>query len=365
MQTIALLIDADGTAPQALDAVVAELSARGCITPRRAFGNWSRACRGWQKVFTRHAIEAQQQFHGAADKNATPIALAIAAVELLHSRECDAVALVSGDADFTPLAIHLRSAGKQVFGFGGRGTPESFRRSCDEFFCLDHPEPASKPSRPEPRARLKPEQSPRQEPPSSSPEPQLVASVPISAAPRPVVEYTEDALHDALKLVAEKKKQADGYTLLSDVSVYLHRVHPQHRLSYAGHAGLRSFIETYPSRYEQKVESSDNGEVFLYRLVGQPTMLPPVHLARVHVWLRSFAKRAAAADGFAPLEGACQYLLSQAAAESKSIDMKHYGHSALSHFLMAYPQLYELREEEDDEASTFFYKCRPKPKRER
>ena len=40
-------------------------------------------------------------------KNATDIAMVIGAMDLLHDRSVEAFALVSSDADFTPLAMRL------------------------------------------------------------------------------------------------------------------------------------------------------------------------------------------------------------------------------------------------------------------
>jgi uncharacterized LabA/DUF88 family protein len=54
-------------------------------------------------------------------------------MDLLHTQMYDAVALVSSDSDYTPLAIRLREAGIYVFGVGEEKTPLSFRNACDNF----------------------------------------------------------------------------------------------------------------------------------------------------------------------------------------------------------------------------------------
>lgn len=49
-------------------------------------------------------------------KNATDIALAIDAVDLLHKNSYDSFVIVSSDSDFTPLSIYLKESGVYVIG---------------------------------------------------------------------------------------------------------------------------------------------------------------------------------------------------------------------------------------------------------
>jgi uncharacterized LabA/DUF88 family protein len=56
---------------------------------------------------------------------------------LLYNDEPDAFGIVSSDADFTPLVMHLREKGAAVYGFGERKTPEPFRSACTKFLYLD------------------------------------------------------------------------------------------------------------------------------------------------------------------------------------------------------------------------------------
>ncbi len=96
----------------------------------------------------------------------------------------------------------------------------------------------------------------------------------------------------------------------------------------------------------------------------EETPLPPVHLARVHVWLRRLSEASEPAGSFIPLELAEAHLHEQAAAEGKRIHLSPYCHTSFARFIMAYPQLYELKEEELESGSNFFYRNRPKPKEE-
>lgn len=67
-------------------------------------------------------------------------------MDLLHTARFDVFVIVSGDSDFTPLAIRLRESGSRVVVFGKTGTPGAFRSACDEFIEIGES------TKPEPKA---------------------------------------------------------------------------------------------------------------------------------------------------------------------------------------------------------------------
>ncbi len=135
---IALLIDADNARAARIELILGELSTLGETNIRRAYGNWTKAgLKSWQDVLHEHAIRPVQQFDQSKGKNASDIALAVDAVEILHTQRPDAFALVSSDADFTPLVMHLREHGARVYGFGDAKTPAPFQSACTRFLVLD------------------------------------------------------------------------------------------------------------------------------------------------------------------------------------------------------------------------------------
>ncbi len=135
---IALLIDADNARAARIELILGELSTLGETNIRRAYGNWTKAgLKSWQDVLHENAIRPVQQFDPSKGKNASDIALAVDAVEILHTQRPDAFALVSSDADFTPLVMHLREHGARVYGFGDAKTPEPFQSACTRFLVLD------------------------------------------------------------------------------------------------------------------------------------------------------------------------------------------------------------------------------------
>ena len=94
--------------------------------------------KNWVDALPAHAIIAQQNFALTTGKNAADIALVIDAMDLLHTGRFDAFCLVSSDSDFTRLAARIREQGVDVYGFGERKTPESFRMACKRFIYTEN-----------------------------------------------------------------------------------------------------------------------------------------------------------------------------------------------------------------------------------
>ena len=135
---VALLIDADNSPAAKIDLILNELSTFGETSIRRAYGNWKKAeLKGWEEILHEHAIRPIQQFDYSKGKNASDIAMVIDALDLLYTDSPDAFGIVSSDADFTPLVMHLRAKGAAVYGFGARKTPEPFVNACSRFLFLD------------------------------------------------------------------------------------------------------------------------------------------------------------------------------------------------------------------------------------
>lgn len=135
---IALLIDAENVSAAWLPTVLAELARHGTPGIRRAYGDWTSAnLAGWKGALHEHAIRPVQQFAYSKGKNATDMALVIEAMELLYTQDLDAFGIVSSDADFTPLVMHLKATGRSVYGFGERKTPPAFVNACTGFLVLE------------------------------------------------------------------------------------------------------------------------------------------------------------------------------------------------------------------------------------
>lgn len=156
---IALLIDADNAPAAKIDVVLAEVARHGAANVRRAYGNWkSPHLKSWESCLHEYAIRPIQQFAYSSGKNASDMAMVIDAMDLLYAGNLDGFAIVSSDADFTPLVMRLLTDGVKVYGFGEKKTPLPFVNACSMFTYVealgaqdeddspasDHPSPVRK-----------------------------------------------------------------------------------------------------------------------------------------------------------------------------------------------------------------------------
>lgn len=144
VRKLAVLIDADNPSPRIATGLFEEIAKIGEASVRRIYGDFSGPqLQGWKDILSTHAIMPHQNFASIAGKNASDIALVIDAMDLLHSGRFDGFCLVSSDSDFTRLAARIREHGLDVFGFGEKKTPESFRQACKRFIYTENLLPES------------------------------------------------------------------------------------------------------------------------------------------------------------------------------------------------------------------------------
>ena len=159
---IALLIDADNAPASKIDVILAEVARQGTANVRRAYGDWkSPHLKQWEDTLHTYAIKPIQQFAYSRGKNASDMAMVIDAMDLLYARNLDAFAIVSSDADFTPLVMRLLTDGLRVYGFGAKKTPAPFVNACSQFtFVEGLVQPSEEPGEPAllPADRKKPAQ---------------------------------------------------------------------------------------------------------------------------------------------------------------------------------------------------------------
>ena len=136
---LAVLIDADNTAPKWAEAIFEEIATLGEASVRRIYGDFSGPhLRSWEKKLAGLALIPHQQFAYTKGKNSSDIALVIDAMDLMHTGRFDGFVLVSSDSDFARLASRLREQGLQVFGIGKTNTPEAFRKACKRFIFVEN-----------------------------------------------------------------------------------------------------------------------------------------------------------------------------------------------------------------------------------
>lgn len=135
LKNIAVLIDADNISSQRIDWVFAQIQTLGMITTKRIYGDFAKShLSSWESAILKYAIEKKHQTSYSTGKNSSDIALAIDAMDLLYTHQCDAFCIVSSDSDFIGLALRLRRNNIQVFGFGENKTIKEFRQVCSQFF---------------------------------------------------------------------------------------------------------------------------------------------------------------------------------------------------------------------------------------
>src|SRR5512145_1282143 len=139
LPVFALLIDADNVTKEAIAPIIEEVTRHGWIAVRRVYGDFTTPhLAGWRETLASLGIHPIQQYRNSVGKNSSDIALIIDAMDLLHSGRFEGFCLVSSDSDFTRLAARIREHGLDVFGFGERKTPESFRQACRRFIYTEN-----------------------------------------------------------------------------------------------------------------------------------------------------------------------------------------------------------------------------------
>jgi NYN domain len=128
---LAVLIDAENVPARYWPQISPKLDDMGQILTCRLFGDFGANQHvDWLKIARRDALQTVMQLSG---RNASDIAITIAAMELLGTGKVEAFCLVASDRDYTPLVHRLRSSGAKVHGFGEAKAPASLRAAFTTF----------------------------------------------------------------------------------------------------------------------------------------------------------------------------------------------------------------------------------------
>ncbi len=243
--SIAVLVDADNTEVYKIQAVLKEISARGNIIVKRAYGNWRKpVLSSWDSVLKNNAFKAIQQFDYVSGKNATDMALVIDAMDLLSTGRYDTFVIVSSDSDFTPLAIKLRESGIRVIGVGREVTSQSFKSACDEFLLLENLA------------------MPMVSENSNTEESSAKKHIGIGS----VDESTKALIYEAWQFY----KDEDGWANAAAVGNYLVRVKPDFDPRTYGFRNLSALIRSDERLYRYKMEHNAGGVgIFYFRCVSE------------------------------------------------------------------------------------------------
>ena len=215
---LAVLIDAENASPTVLRGLFEEVASFGEAVVRRVYGDFSGSrLRGWTEGLAAHGLVPHQTFALAAGKNAADIALVVDAMDLLHTGRFDGFCLVSSDSDFTRLASRIREQGLDVYGFGERKTPASFRNACRRFLYTEN--------------LANPSQTAGAGASTSQPSPDTAAKLPPEAAVPHIV------------LALRQLEDADGWYPLAAVGARLAALLPDFDTRSYGSARLLGLVE--------------------------------------------------------------------------------------------------------------------------
>ena len=283
LQKIAVVIDADNTQISKLEDVFHEISTRGRIVVKRAYGNWHKpAIKNWGEIIKRLAIKAEQQFDYVSGKNATDMALVIDTIELLYTNLYDAFVIVSSDSDYTPLAIKLREAGVYVMGVGEQKTPVAFRNACDEFLFLencsssvegnDAQDAVSSPQKEKAEVSISPNNEKEESTKQLKEDVQKTDSTPIASS-APAEENSEkkndlNEIHALLEKAYDTFQDEDGWVNVAKVGLFLRRAKPDFDSRTYGFQKLSLFLKNFPEKYDVKLVGEKPNTIAVYRCVS-------------------------------------------------------------------------------------------------
>ena len=175
---IAVLIDGENIDPLFAEKIFSFARSLGTLTVREIYGSGI-ALNAWSDPILKYTIHTNFTLRPNRFKNSSDIALVIGAMELLASARtaqdkpdarCDKVIIVSSDSDFSPLAVHLRSAGIEVIGMGEpKNTNPMWPKACSRYVELTEDAPAQKSAQ---SKRAAPQSSPTEGKAERKPEPE-------------------------------------------------------------------------------------------------------------------------------------------------------------------------------------------------
>lgn len=305
LQKIAVVIDADNTQISKLEDVFHEISTRGRIVVKRAYGNWHKpTLKNWGEIIKRLAIKAEQQFDYVSGKNATDMALVIDTIELLYTNLYDAFVIVSSDSDYTPLAIKLREAGVYVMGVGEQKTPVAFRNACDEFLFLENcsssvegndahdvvssfqsdaqdaasssqsnaQDTVSSPQKEKAEVSISPNNEKEESTKQLKEDVQKTDSTPIASS-APAEENSEkkndlNEIHALLEKAYDTFQDEDGWVNVAKVGLFLRRAKPDFDSRTYGFQKLSLFLKNFPEKYDVKIVGEKPNIIAVYRCVS-------------------------------------------------------------------------------------------------
>ena len=157
-------------------------------------------------------------------------------MDFLYNSEYDGFVIVSGDSDYTPLAIKLKESGKTVIGIGCKeSTAEAFVSSCDNFIYTENLENEN--------TKEKTDEN----------------NTEISIKDKNL------ELQDLIKKAYDSKNDEE-YVNVSIAGSYIKRVKPDFDIKNYGVKKLTDYLKKYTNLYDVKNRKSGNKLIFTYKV---------------------------------------------------------------------------------------------------
>ena len=227
LKNIAVFIDADNVNDTSLlKEAMEKISFFGRISLKKAYGDWTKPCLSpWKQASMDYAINLVMQADYVSGKNVSDIKIAIEAMDALHSGIYDGIALVSGDSDFTPLAMRIHERGLFVLGLGTSLAIQPLRKAFDEYIVLGEAKPSPKP-------KTKRASSPKDK--------KKEKEAPIE----------RNALDEMLSTFYDLSVNLEKPALLSGAGYYIKRLQSDFSIRDYGAKSLSDYIKMNPDKYD-------------------------------------------------------------------------------------------------------------------
>ena len=144
-----------------------------------------------------------------------------------------------------------------------------------------------------------------------------------------------EQLHKIIREAATLHGEADGFFALNLAGNEIKSQNLEFSIKDLGYATLKEFIAAFPDLYELKTA----GTIARCRCKTVAPKISADNLQQIHNVLRETAKTQGDAKGFVNLGNAGN------AIAKKNLSLKGLGHSKLSKFISAFPNLYELKKD--------------------
>ena len=332
---IALFIDADNISAKFGKQIIETLEKRGEIFIRRIYGNWEKnSLHSWNDCILNFSLRAIQQPDYVAGKNATDMSLVIDAMDILYGGKAEIFALVSNDSDFTPLVVRLREGGISVIGMGNENASLAFRNACNDFIDLDKISVAA-PTKISVTSKVQtvPKNSPS---PLKSPTAKKITTTNErkSQSERDKSERNKrlQQLHNIFHEIAKVRASQNGFVDLKRAVEAVGKKNLGFGVKNVGYTTWQKFISDFPNLYEVQ----KTGTIVSYRYIANDPDSINFKQQQIHDILREVAGTYSNDKGFVDLTSAGN------AIKNKNLTIKGSGHSTLSKFISAFPNLYEL-----------------------